>query len=189
MAVIHANPFTKGFSGSLGHIVFKQLRGKTIVASKPRQAKKQSEQQRENRSRFKNATFWAKGMMLDPEKKAYYWRKAKKLKLPNAYTAAVCDYMRKGEISEIDTRQYKGKAGDVIRIKVNKKDFNVNKVEVAMFDTNNRVIESALADKKDNNTFFYKASETLTEKISVTVRVRICDHRFDIDERTTVNLL
>jgi hypothetical protein len=188
MAIIHANPVTIGLSGSLGHIVFKQLRGKTILANKPRQTKKQSEQQRENRSRFKAAAFWAKCVMLDPEKKAYYWRKAKKLKLPNAYTAAVCDYMRKGEIKEIDTRQYKGNAGDVIRVKINKKDFNINKVELTLLDAHGKVIESALATRKDEHTFFYKITETLTQKIAVTFRVKICDHYANVVEQTVVSL-
>jgi hypothetical protein len=34
--------------------------------------------------------------MLDPEKKKRYNKKAKKLKLPNGYTAAVREFMRRG---------------------------------------------------------------------------------------------
>jgi hypothetical protein len=186
MAIIHANPITKGLSGSLGRIVFRQLRNKTILANKPAQIKKQSEQQRKNRTRFKAATYWAKAIMLDPEKKAYYWRKAKKLELPNAYTAAVCDYMRKGEIREIDTRQYKGKAGDVIRIKVNKKDFSIHKVEAMLLDADGKVIEGALAIKKDDSTFFYKTTVTFIEKASVTIRIRIFDHYSNTVEESAV---
>ena len=40
-------------------------------------------------------------MLMVPEKKAYYTHKAKKLKLPNAYTAAICDFMPKGEIKKL----------------------------------------------------------------------------------------
>lgn len=124
MATVSSNLLTKGFSGSMGPIVFRQLRGKTVIAGKPDKIlKQQSAQQRQNRDRFKAASIWAKQQMLDEEKKAYYWRKAKKLKLPNAYTAAVCDYMRKGEIKEVDTRRYKGNAGDEIKIIATKKRF------------------------------------------------------------------
>jgi hypothetical protein len=176
MAVIQINSVAQGFSGSLGRIVFRQLRGKTIMAGKPDKVTKQSALQRENRVRFKLASAWAKGQMHDPEKKAYYWRKAKKLKLPNAYTAAVSDYMRKGEIKEIDTRQYKGNAGDVIKMKVRKKDFAVHKVEVTLYDAEGVVVESGMAVKKDQNIFLYKATETVMEKIAVRVNVIIRDH-------------
>jgi hypothetical protein len=179
MATVSSNLLTKGFSGSLGPVVFRQLRGKTIIASKcDKILKKQSGQQRQNRDRFKAASIWAKQQMLDEEKKAYYWRKAKKLKLPNAYTAAVCDYMRKGEIKEIDTRQYKGNAGDVIKVFATKKGFSVNKVQVTLYDAEGVEIESGMAVKKDHGIFFYKATETVIDKMLTRVSVLICDHYY-----------
>jgi hypothetical protein len=37
---------------------------------------------------------WAHEVLCDPDKKKYYEQRAKALKLPNAYTAAIRDYMR-----------------------------------------------------------------------------------------------
>jgi hypothetical protein len=176
MAVIQINSVARGISGSLGKLVFRQLRGKTILAGKPEKVTKQSALQRENRVRFKVASAWAKGQMLDPDKKAYYWRKAKKLKLPNAYTAAVSDYMRKGEIKEVDTRQYNGNAGDVIKIKIRKKDFAVNKVEVKLYDADGVEIECGMATKKDQDAFLYKTTEMVTDRRAIRLNVTICDH-------------
>lgn len=174
MATVTSNLLTKGFSGSLGPIVFRQLRGKTIIAGKPDKIlKKQSAHQRQNRDRL-----WAKQQMLDEEKKAYYWRKAKKLKLPNAYTAAVCDYMRKGEIKEVDTRQHKGNAGDIIKVFATKKGFPVSKVHVTLYDAEGVEIESGMAVKKDHGTFFYKGTETILDKMLTRVSVSICDHYY-----------
>ncbi len=96
MATVSVNSITKGFEGSIGDMVFRQVYGKTIVTGKPRSPRKESEQQRDNRLKFRSASAWAKATVQDPEKKAYYQRIAKKLKLPNAYTAAISDYMRKG---------------------------------------------------------------------------------------------
>jgi hypothetical protein len=186
MAVIQINSVAKGLSGSLGRLVFRQLRGKTILAGKPDKVTKQSALQRENRVRFKLASAWAKGQMLDADKKAYYWRKAKKLKLPNAYTAAVSDYMRKGEIKEIDTRQYKGNACDVIRLKIRKKDFSVNKVEVKLYDAEGVMIESGMAIKKDQDVFLYRVTETVIEKMAVRINVVICDHGYNTVMRETL---
>jgi hypothetical protein len=183
MATIRTNTFTSAFSGSIGNIVFRQLRGKTVVSSKPHRIKKQSEQQRENRSRFKCAAAWAKAQMLDADKKAFYWRMAKKLKLPNAYTAAVSDYMRKGEIKEIDTRQYKGRAGHVIKLKISKKDFAVRKVDVAICDMRGSVIETDFAIKKDKGIFIYKALKTINDYRQVRLRVMITDHVWNVVEK------
>jgi hypothetical protein len=173
MATVSFNAITKGMSGSIGNLMFRQTYGRTIVSGKPRQTKKQSEQQRENRSRFKLAAYWAKAQMLDPERKAYYWRKAKKLKLPNAYTAAICDYMRKGEIKEVNTKTYKGKAGDTIHITTRKKDFAVRKVDVTLRTSEGKIIETGTAIRKDNGLFMYRASETLLEKQPVSISIKL----------------
>jgi hypothetical protein len=94
MAKVTSNPLVSGLSGMLGGtLVFKILRGKTIVTSRPRPPKVESEQQRQNRTTFKQGAMWAKTVLLDEQKKAYYEQKAKKLRLPNAYTAAIADYM------------------------------------------------------------------------------------------------
>lgn len=102
MAIIKDNILTEGLSGMLGDvIVFRQLGGKTIVAKKPRRPSTESAHQRENRLRFRAASAFAKYMLKDPDKKAYYVAKAYKLKLPNAYTAALTDYMRKPAITAV----------------------------------------------------------------------------------------
>ena len=185
MATVSFNSITKGFGGSIGNLVFRQVRGKTIVTGKPRAPKKQSEQQRTNRLKFKQASRWAKATVNDPEKKAYYLRMAKKLKLPNAYTAAISDYMRKGEIKEIDTRSYKGNTGDVIRIKTHKKDFAVRNVKLTLYNTTENIIESGSAVFK-NGFFIYKASNTLAEKSSVTVKATLPDHPWNEVQREIV---
>lgn len=118
MALVTTNPIVNGLSGMLGKtIVFKSLRGKTIVASRPRPAKTQSEQQQQNRNKFRQAATWAKTILRDPQQKSYYQQQAKKLKLPNAYTAAITDYMRKPQLKEISRRD------DTVCYVVRKKDF------------------------------------------------------------------
>ena len=106
-------------------IVFRTMRGKTIMANRPARPTKQSEQQRSNRSKFKEATTYAKTAMLDPVKKEYYQAKAKKLKLPNAYTAAITDYMRKPVMTVIN----KSKDGARMVV-ISKKGFRMEKIEL-----------------------------------------------------------
>ncbi len=125
MATVATNPIMNGLSGMLGKtIVFKNWRNKTIVASYSAPSKKQSEAQRANRSKFREAANWAHAVLNDPERKAYYQKKARKLGLPNAYTAAITDYMRKPQISNIIKRE------GATSCFVYKKDFAVKSAEV-----------------------------------------------------------
>jgi hypothetical protein len=126
MATLRSNPILNGFSGMLGNtVVFRNLRGKTVLSQRPAPPKKQSEQQKANRSKFREATEWAKDILKDPQRKEYYLKKAKKLNLPNAYTAAITDYMRSPLMDKYERN------GTTI-INVSKKDFTLKKVEVKL---------------------------------------------------------
>ena len=104
MAFVNTNPLVNGLSGMLGNtLVFKNYYGKTIVASRPRLPKKQSESQKANRSKFRDASLWARSELRNPARKTYYQQKAKQLKLPNAYTAAITDYMRNPTVTKVTT--------------------------------------------------------------------------------------
>ena len=179
MAIVRTNNVIRGLSGSMGSLVIRNMRGKTIVSAKAKPRRKESPLQNENRMKFRMASGYAKRAMLDPDKKAYYWRKAKKLKLPNAYTAALSDYMRKGEVKEIDTRQYKGKAENTIRIHTRKKDFAIHKVSVSLHDRDGKMIESNLAIKNSEGLFIYKTTKDIPEGMPITIRVVLCDHVFN----------
>jgi hypothetical protein len=161
------NILTKGLSGMVGkQLVFRSWNGKTFISVAPKKPKKQSPQQKENRSKFKMATVFAKKMMKDPAKKAEYKEVAKRLKLPNAYTAAITEYMRKPEIKELDTTNYSGKAGEEIKISVRKKDFEVQEVEVMMIDLNGEFIEDGKATKSMGD-WVYRTSAEVKGRESV----------------------
>jgi hypothetical protein len=135
MAISKDNILTEGLSGMIGNvIVFKTVRGKTIMANRPRKPTRQSDLQRANRSRFRNATALAHAVMRDPQKKAYYWEKARKLKLPNAYTAAITDYMRRPAVTKVETPKNSGSAGKRLMITAGKKEFALTSVEVNLVD-------------------------------------------------------
>ena len=125
MAIIRDNLVTEGMSGMLGDmLVFKNLRGKTIVCKRPSRPRKQSASQKENRNKFREASRWAKTMLLDPNKKEYYQKKALKLKLSNAYTAAIADFMRAPSVKQVNAY------GDTVTYSVAKRDFALAKVVV-----------------------------------------------------------
>ncbi len=98
MAIVFNNDLTLGLRGRVGKtFVFRAVGGRTIVSCAPRKPdpRKQSAAQRRTRANFKEASAWAVRTLMDAEKKLYYQRRAKLLELPNAYIAAVRDYMRR----------------------------------------------------------------------------------------------
>jgi hypothetical protein len=140
MAYVRENDLTEGLSGRFGQkMVFKQLRGKTIVARRAKPLNTQSNLQRDNRSKFRMATRYAKTMMQDSERKAYYWKKAKKLKLPNAYTAAIADYLRRPKITGLKA----GVDGPAVQIKIEvlKKDFATKLLKVTTLGADGSALE------------------------------------------------
>lgn len=155
MAIIKDNIITEGLSGMLGNVVvFRQLRGKTIMANKPRKPRFHSELQRENRSRFAKASAFAKQVLQDPQKKEYYLQKARKLKLPNAYTAAITDYMRKPTVMAVKCR---GNAGENVMIVAVKKGFSLASVTVSLVNREGVSIATSAATLIDRQRHEWKA--------------------------------
>jgi len=167
MATVRTNPLVNGLSGMLGRtIVFKNLRGKTIMASCPKPSTKQSEQQKINRTKFKRASCWAKSVLKDPVKKEYYQRKSKKLKLPNAYTAAITDYMRNPRLNQTNHSP----AG--VTYVVDKKDFEITKAEVMISDADGGIKETRIVTKTDerySEWFFTVSKEEWTSGLNINV--------------------
>jgi hypothetical protein len=126
MAIVTNNTILAGISGKLGTHVFKQVRGKTIMTSLPPMPTVQSESQKATRDRFRKASEWAKSVLLDAEQKTYYQKKARKLKLPNAYTAAIADYMRTAKVRQAS--RYADKTTFIIY----KKDFDLTRVDIVV---------------------------------------------------------
>ena len=94
MAIVKKNTITKGLSGTIGDLVFRQSRGRTIVVQKPKKSEKVSEAQSERRSKFQEAVHYAKSCMADASLKAYYEKEAKRKPRTHAYNLAISDYMK-----------------------------------------------------------------------------------------------
>jgi hypothetical protein len=127
MATVANNVLMNGLSGRFGNtLVFRTMRGKTHVSPPARKPdkKKESDAQRGTRTKFSEATQWAQAALLDPQKKEYYRQRAKALKLPNAYTAAITDYMRK---PKVEKTQY----DDNVTYRISKPGFALKQLLVA----------------------------------------------------------
>ena len=146
MAKIVKNIVTSGFSGKLGsELVFRQVNGKTIVASTPIKSEKApSLAQEAQREKFKEAVVYAKSVLQDAGIKQQYLEQANRRKHNNAFTAAIKDYLSVPEIKSIDVSQYSGAIGEKIYIKA-VDNFKVASVGVMIKDSNDTVIEEGIA--------------------------------------------
>jgi hypothetical protein len=185
MARSNNNLLTKGLSGMVGkQIVFRTWNGKTFISVAPKKTKKQSPIQKENRSKFKRATIYAKSMMKDSVKKAEYKEIAKKLQLPNAYTAAITDYMRNPQIEALDLGNYTGKAEEQIKVTASKKGFEIQEVEVILVNQNGEIIEEGKAQKGLGTEWIYKTFKNIEEKETTKFLIRVKDKTGSIRERS-----
>ena len=184
MARVHNNFLTKGLSGMIGQqMVFRSWKGKTYLSIAPKKPTKQSAKQKENRSKFQMATGYAKRMMTDPVMKAEYKKIADKLKLPNAYTAAITEYMRKPEIYKLDLAKYTGKADEEIKVKASKNGFDIQEVEVVIIDKDGEVIEGGKATKGIVGDWTYRTKVQVEDKETTRYLVRIRERTGNIIER------
>ena len=92
MAILKNSPL-QGLSGTLGDLIFRTRNGKTHVYVKSSTPRKQSDAQKKNRERFRNAALKATHLLEDDAMFKHYHHQAMLQDLPNAYTAALRDMM------------------------------------------------------------------------------------------------
>jgi hypothetical protein len=181
--VIANNALWKGARGSLDGLVFQSVGDKVIVRTKAEYKKvpveKQSRRQQQTRRNFKDAAAYAVSVTRwNPEKKAYYAKKAKIIGVRSAYSAAISDYMRGLTIESVDTSRYNGKVGGKVKVTVRKKDFAAKEVNVTLKTGAGEVIERGKATVDSNGAWVYRNMVATIDRISNS-RFQISDSRLE----------
>ena len=158
MAKSKGNVVTYGLSGKIGDLlVFRQLRGQTIVSKMPVTGAKPTEKQAAQRKRFQQAVLYAKAAIEAPETGEHYKAAAKqKGKLP--LNIAVADFFNAPDIAQIDLSGYTGNAGDTIAIQVTD-DFAVKAVQVRIMNAAGAEIEKGAARQTLGSLWSYTAAQ------------------------------
>jgi hypothetical protein len=144
MAEVKNNIVTQGVSGMLGDmIVFRQVNGKTVIATKPKKSEKQTEKQLEHQKRFQSAVIYGKAASADPAQRAIYQEGVNE-KLGSPYMVAVADFLNAPDIEDVNLKGYKGNVGDAIIIRVTD-DFKVAEVKVAIHNPDGSLVEEGNA--------------------------------------------
>jgi hypothetical protein len=137
------NPTIDDYRGSIGKLVFKKYRGRTIVAKKPVVTAEPSQAQVNQRIRFKEAAAFGKFAQTDPALRAIYEPIARARQV-TVYTVAVQDYLKKPVIKPLDLFEYKGRVGDLILIQASD-EIGLASLEVTIDSNDGTLIESGQA--------------------------------------------
>jgi hypothetical protein len=176
MARLKSNPMMKGATGMVGDtVVFKQWRGRLVVANAPKKREKLSEKQEVTVSRFKDAGSYAKRCMLVPEIKAEY-QTGVNYKIHSAYHVALADHMNPPEVVYVDAEKYTGAVDGTITIKA-KDDFKVVRVTVTIIDGNGTLIEEGDAEAYFRRLYIwkYKSTAVNSNRAGTVIRVTAYD--------------
>jgi hypothetical protein len=174
MAVSAQNIITEGLRGKIGNLIFRKWGEKTVVSSVPNYRNiKWSVAQVQNRDRFREAMAYARKVLVDPGMRKYYQKKAKGMQ--TLWNVAVADYMKRPKIEATDIRGYKGKKGDLIRIKASD-NYQVAGVSVSIADIRGAIIETGMAAKEQTaNRWIYKSTRENPDWKGSIVRIRVSD--------------
>jgi hypothetical protein len=158
MAKSRNNVVTHGLSGKIADLlIFRQVRGQTIVSKVAEQPKTASEKQTEHRKRFQQAVLYAKAAIISPETEKLYSLAAKKEKRL-ALNVAVADFFDAPDIENIDLREYSGNTGDKIHVTVSD-DFAVKSVSVRIINADGSLLEEGNAVQSTGNLWIYTATQ------------------------------
>jgi hypothetical protein len=153
----------RGFKGATGDFLFRNYNGKTVVSPRPvYRNETNTEARRRVRDHFREATFYAHSAMERVKERSYYEQKAKQLKLPNAYTAAITDYLRKAKARAITRSSFAARKGDVIYIRISKSVFRINRLTVHVRDEKGSTLaEQILCRVNERNLFRFSLADDL----------------------------
>jgi len=179
---LHA-PFTT-FSGTIGKLIYRKVRGKTIVAVKPDADRPLSEAEAAHRQDFAQAATWAKAALQDEELRPFYEALGKQREIP-ARAAAISDFLKRPTLEALDLSEYTGQPGGKIYFMAGDNGGLVS-ATVIISDADGNSIESGVAVEVDAGTgyWMYDAQNAVPAGTTVLIKASVSDRPGNIVEVT-----
>jgi len=176
MTEVNLNETVNGYRGSIGRLVFKRYKGRTIVGRKPIITKAPTEGQLAQRERFKQAVAFAKSAVANPVLNAFYAPIARDRDI-SIYSLAVGDFLHRPSFQYVDLIAYKGRVGDTIEIKA-LDDIGLADVDVELVTQEGAPIESgkAVEEGRGSGKWIYTATAPVALGTRIFIEVRGIDH-------------
>lgn len=189
MTEANLNPTVDGYRGSIGKLVFKRYKGRTIVAKKPVRTKEKSQAELERQENFKDAVAYAKSVLADPVARAFYEPIALQ-RDTSVYVTALRDFLKVPTIKPLNLNKYKGNIGDVIEIRATD-DIGLADLDVEIIAQDGTHIERGKAVETGTGTgkWIYTATAQVALGSDIFIEVNGIDHagnKAKITENPTV---
>ena len=176
MSDVELNPTVDGYRGSIGRLVFKKYKGRTIVGKKPVRTKEVSQGELDRRENFKDAVAYAKSVLADPAAREFYKPIAFQRDI-SIYNCALGDFLKVPTIKPLDLDNYKGRIGDVIEIRATD-DIGLAELNVSIVAQDGTHIESGQAVEigERSGKWSYTATKQVALGTDVFIEVKGVDH-------------
>jgi len=189
MSDVELNETINGYRGSIGKLVFKKYKGRTIVGRKVKSSKPPSEAQLAYREEFRAASNFAKTVKANSALLAFYGSIAEQRDV-TVRVVAMGDYLKKPTIKPLNLDNYKGRIGDVIEIRA-EDDLGLADLSVKIVAQDGTPIESgqAVEEGERSGKWNYTITKAVAMGSDVFIEVKGCDHagnKAQITENPTV---
>jgi hypothetical protein len=162
-----------GMSGKLGKLlVFRQRGGKTFAMAVPNRTGAFTQEQLEVQSKFKEAASWARGILKNAENRKFYNSQATGGQ--SAFNMAIADWFTDPEIKEIDTIDYTGAVGSVIKIGV-ADIIKVQSVKVSITTASGTLEEGSAVFDADSQQWLYAAVQNNAAPVGSIIKATATD--------------
>lgn len=176
MSEVDLNPTVDGYRGSIGRLVFRKYKGRTIVGKKPVRTREQSLEELARQERFKEAVAYAKSVLADPAAREFYQPIALHRDI-SVYNAALGDFLKLPAIKPLNLANYKGQVGDTIAIRAID-DIGLADLEVSIVAQDGTPIEQGKAVEigERSGKWTYTATAQVALGADVFIEVKGIDH-------------
>ena len=176
MSEVDLNPTVDGYRGSIGRLVFRKYKGRTIVGKKPVRTKEQGMDELARQERFKEAVAYAKSVLADPLAREFYAPIALQRDI-SVYNVALGDFLKLPEIKPLNLTRYKGQIGDIIQIRATD-DIGLADLTVKITAQDGTPIEEGQAVESGLRTgkWIYTATAQVTLGTDIFIEIEGIDH-------------
>ena len=191
MSEVELNPTVDGYRGSIGRLVFKRYKGRTIVGKKPVRTKEAGMEQLARQERFKEAVAYAKSVLANPALREFYKPIAFQRDI-SIYACALGDFLKLPHIKPLNLDNYQGRISDTIAIRATD-DIGLAELEVKISAQDGRLIErgNAVENGTGSGKWTYTATAQVALGSDIFIEVEGVDHAGNvvkITENPTVGM-
>jgi hypothetical protein len=173
---VKLNPMFEEARGDLGDLVFREVRGKTVVSRKADMSiLVPSEGQLAHREKFRQAAAYGRSALGNETLREFYAEAAERQDKP-IFALTVADFMNPPVIGQVDLSPYNGQTGDLILLTATD-DFGVENVYVMITNGQGNAVESgeAVQNPASPNHWTYMATASLPAGDTANIRIVATD--------------